>query len=139
MSIEEIEQRRAERKAAAARAREEQYALDLAALDALEIEHGDGAVSALEAPSYAAGLPTLAIVKCPAAEYFKRFRDRARRAKGQPDAIGAATDELALSCIVYPAADVYANMCSRFPGLHDSAGARAIELAQAKSEDAKKG
>lgn len=40
--LEEIEKRRAERKSALAVKKEEQKVKDLEALDALEIEHGDG-------------------------------------------------------------------------------------------------
>ena len=49
--LEELQERRAARKADQARARDEQYLKDLEALDGLESADGDGRVEALEVPS----------------------------------------------------------------------------------------
>jgi len=137
MNIAELEARRTERKAAATRAREEQYAQDLEALDALETELGDGAVSPIDLAAHSAGLPTMVVVRTPSALHFKRFRDMVRRAKDGNT--GAATDLLADVSVAYPDPDTYARVREAFPGVHDSVGVVAIRLAQGQATNEGKG
>jgi hypothetical protein len=138
-SVEEIQAARAARKASNEAARVEQYAKDLDALDALEVEHGDGRVCELSLPAYRPGLPTLVVVVCPAPDYYKRFQEMVRRAKGEGSKLGPAADLLADHCVAYPAKDVYAEVRKAFPGVHDSVAAAAAELSQAKGRDEGKG
>lgn len=133
--IAEIEARRAARKVATAKARAEQYALDLVEVDKLELEHGDDRVRVLTAPSFVTGLPTLAVVKTPDGPVFNRFRQMVRKAGQKTEAIGAAKDLLAASCVAYPDADLYGRMKESWPSIHDNVGIAAIELGEMGGKD----
>lgn len=141
MSIEEIEQRRAARKEGIAKARAEQYEKDLVEVDKLEVEYGDDRVSVLETSSFVSGLPTVVVVKTPVEDYFKRYRHKVRKARrrdgaADTEAVGAAADELAECCIIYPAdRDLYARMKAEWPSIHDNVIAEAIRLGEAKGKD----
>jgi hypothetical protein len=140
MGVEEIEKRRAERKEAIAKARAEQYEKDLVEVDKLEVEYGDDRVSVLETSSFVSGLPTVVVVKTPAEDYFKRYRHKARKARKQSgaldtEAMGAAADELAECCVLYPDKDTYARMKTEWPSFHDNVTAEAIRLGEAKGKD----
>jgi len=134
MSIEEIEERRAKRKEAIEKARGAQYEKDLEEVDKLEIEHGDDRVGVLKMPSFVTGLPTLVVVKTPAAAQFNRFRTRVRKAAQNTEAIGAAKDELAQSCLAYPDAATYERMREAWPSIHDNVGLEAIRLGEAEGK-----
>ena len=138
--IEEIEARRAARKAQTKAAFEEQYATDLEALDALEVEHGDHAVATykLDADRWKPGLPTLVVVHVPESAY-NRFRGMVRKAKDNAEARGAAADLLADSCVAYPARETYSAMRAAYEGLHDNVTIIASKLAEGKSADEGKG
>jgi hypothetical protein len=135
MSIEEIEERRAKRKDAIAKARAEQYEKDLIEVDKLEQELGDDKVRMLHTPSYSPGLPTVVLVKTPATSAFNRFRQMVRKANQKTEMIGAAKDLLASTCVAYPPDDaIYKRMCEEWPSLHDVVGVEAIELGQAEGK-----
>jgi len=133
--IAELEARRATRREVNDKARTEQYAKDLEALDRLEEEHGDGRVSALKMPSYVPGLPTFVVVNTPSASYFNRFRSMVRNANGKAQAQGEAKDLLASSCVLYPDAETYARMKEAWPSTHDNVGMEAIRLGEAGGKD----
>ncbi len=133
--IAELEAKRAKRKASADEARDVQRLKDLEELDKLEIEHGDGIVSALDTPSFVEGLPTLVVVKAPAPDYMKRFRQQVRKASKSVEAIGNAQDMLAASCVAYPDTGTYERMKETWSALHDSVGVEAIRLGQAEGKD----
>jgi hypothetical protein len=135
-SIEEIQAARAARKAVGSAAREEQLAKDLEALDALELEHGDDRVVSLELPAHIPGLPTIIVGRCPSKDYFKKFQDMVRRAKGDLVRIGPATDQLADVCLAYPDAETYKQVREAFPAIHDQLATAAAELARAKDSAA---
>lgn len=139
--LEALEKRRAERKGDTAKARREQLVIDLEALDALEVEHGESCLRTLEVAGFVKGLPTMVIVKSPGGTaFYKRYQDKARRAGKNAEAIGAAQDELAISCIVYPADPaVKKAMFEAFPGTVPSAAVEVIRFAELRSEDEKKG
>ena len=139
MLLQELEAKRAARKAALEEQRAAQYAIDLEALDALECEHGDGMVSSVEVPAFSPGLPTMSIVRAPKGVEYKRFRDRIANAKGAGAAIVQAQDELASACRVYPEPEVYKALCEKFAGLHVSASVAAVKLADARAADEGKG
>jgi len=139
MSVEEIEAKRAARKATAAKAREEQYEKDLAALDALEEEFGDGSVAALEVTGYVAGLPTLMVVKSPGKTgLYKRYSDMVRRSGGKAEKVGEAQDMLGTACIAYPDAEVRKAMFEAFPGMAITAAIRALKFVELEAADEKK-
>lgn len=136
----EIQERRAKRKAEAAKAEAEQYAKDLEALDKAEVDHGDGAVSSVRIP-FRAGYPVLVIVKAPEKAFLKRYRSRVKIKDGTFDA-GAnaeAAEELAPSCLVYPEKATFDELCGFYSGLAAQVGSEAIKLASGKAADEGKG
>lgn len=140
MSIEAIEQRRAERRTAIAKARLEQYEKDLEQVDKLEVEHGDDRLGILEMSSFVAELPTLVVVKHPSEEYVRRYRAKVRKARKQSgavdgEAIGAAADELGECSVIYPDKETYARMKREWPGIHDSVNMEAMRLIEVKGKD----
>lgn len=135
MSIEEIEERRAKRKEAIAKAREEQYEKDLEQVDKLEAECGDDRVGVLKMPSFIAGLPTLVVVKTPTASVFNRFRQMVRKAGQKTVEIGAAKDLMAASCVGYPDQETYDRMREEWPSIHDNVGLEAIRLGESEGKD----
>ena len=138
-TLEAIEARRAARREKTAAAKAVQYVLDMEQLDKLEEKHGDGAVKALHAPSHTAGLPTMVIVKSPAASAYKRFQDLVREAKGHQGAIAAAAEQLARACIVYPDAAQLAAMVEAYPNTMADAANAAAAFVQLQTEAEKKG
>jgi hypothetical protein len=137
--VTEIETRRAERKAAAQKARAEQYAKDIEAIDDLEVKSGDD-IATLNVNSYKPGLPTLVGVKAPSDVYYKRFAQMVRKAGNNLEARAAAQDLLAESCWVYPTdADARKAMKESFPGVLVSIAVKAAELAELNAEEEGKG
>lgn len=140
--VEEIEARRAARKAGHAAAREEQYAIDLEALDALEVEHGDDSVARLDVERYVKGHPTFVVLRAPRHDEYKRFCDLVARAsdKGSTDARRDAQDMLAHSVWVYPKeSDARKAMLKDFPGILLSIVLRAVKLVEAQATTEGKG
>ncbi len=137
-TLEEIEKRRSDRKAALRVAEKEQLAIDLDAIDALECEHGDSNVCRLEVP-FLPGLPVRVAARCPTEPEVKRYRDRVKPdKKGRPGDPVGAHEELAECCRIYPDADTYAKLRAARPALHGHLGAKAIELAGGREEEAGK-
>ncbi len=139
-TLEEIEARRAKRKAAAAEQRAEQRRTDMSALDALEVEHGDGCVMSLDTERFVPGIPTLVVVKTPSGELYKRFCQQVRKAGENKEARGLAQDLLAKSCWIYPSEDAErAAMLEAFPGTLVSITIEAAKLAELKTDAEGKG
>lgn len=132
--IAEIEARRAARKEATSKARDEQYAKDVARVDELEAEHGNDRVSVLKMPSFVAGLPTLVVVTTPTQLVFHRFRQMVRKASGNTEAMGAAKDLLAASVVAFPDPETYARMRESWPSIHDNIGLEAIRLGETEGK-----
>jgi|SRR6185295_18233678 len=130
-----IEAKRAARKEATAKARDDQYAKDLERVDELETEHGDDQVGVLKLPSYEPGLPTLVVVRTPAPAIFNRFRQMVRKAGKNTEAMGAAKDLLASSCVAYPDEETYGRMKEVWPSIHDNVGIEAIRLSESEGKD----
>lgn len=140
MTLEELQERRAKRKEANAKARLEQEAIDREAIDALEEEHGADNVAALEVNGFVKGLPALVVVRSPGGTpFYKRYVDQVRKANKNTALIGRAQELLGESCIVYPTDEtVLKQMQDQFPGLHISAGIRAIKFVELEAEEEKK-
>lgn len=129
--LEALEKKRADRKKSSAKAREDQYLIDLTALDKFEEDLGDGCVSSLSTDAYVAGCPTMVILKAPSEQYYKRFVQQVRKAGANLEARGAAQDMLADSCWIYPAEkDDRAKMIAAFPGILTSVAVEAAKLAE---------
>lgn len=137
--VTEIESRRAARKAAAAQAREEQYAKDLEAIDALEVESGED-IATLKVSQFKPGLPSLVGVKAPTEAYYKRFAQMIRKSGQNLEARAHAQDMLAESCWAYPNdADQRKAMKEAFPGVLVSIAVKAAELAELNADEEGKG
>jgi hypothetical protein len=137
--LEEVEKRRAERKAKVEAERNEQRAVDLEAIEALEIQHGDSSICMLEVP-YTPGLPNLVAARCPNDAEVKRYRASVKPDKqGRPGNAVAAAEQLAALVRVYPDDEAYAAICAARPGIHAQLGATALGLAVGKAEDEGKG
>jgi hypothetical protein len=128
------EARRADRKAATQKARDEQYAKDLEDIERLESEHGEDRVSVLTTPSFVEGLPTVVILRTPDKPRFDRFRTQVRKAGHNTEAIGSAKDMLASSCLIFPDEAIYAKMRESWPSIHDSVGNEAVRLGEAEGK-----
>lgn len=140
-TIAAIEAKRSERKAKLAEARSAQYARDLAALNDLEVEHGDGSVVALEVSGFVDGLPTMIVIKSPGgSSLYERYKSSVRKAGKNAEMIGAAQEQLGRGCVVYPDdAEARKAMSAAFPGLDLSAGIRAVKFVELEATDEKKG
>lgn len=136
--IEEIEARRAARREAEEKAKAAQYESDLEELEKAEAAYGCSSVAFLKV-DFVPGLPTMVVIRRPDAEYVKRFNQKAMAASGKPHLGGAAIEELADSCVVYPKPDVYQKMCETFGSLKLSVGARAVKMNEAHAVEAGKG
>lgn len=134
MSIEEIEKRREERRAATAKLREEQYAKDIVEVDKLEEEFGPDRVTVMKMNSFVPGLPMLVVVQSPDPSVMTRFRQMVRRAQGKHSDIGNAKDLLASSVVVYPDAATYAKMREQWTSIHDDVGNEAIRLSESEGK-----
>lgn len=130
-TVEAIQARREARRKAREEERALQAAVDLEALDAAEIEHGDAAVARVEVP-YETGLPTFAIARRPKQVEYKRYLARLKERDGKGDPVAAA-EEIAAACRIYPAKDVYDKMVERCPGLHTQLGVEALKLASGQA------
>jgi hypothetical protein len=133
--LEQAQAKRAARKAAAGAAEDLARAVDIEAIDALEIEHGDSNVSVVHVP-YTPDLPTCAAVRCPKPAEVKRYQARLKpkHEKDHPDPVVAA-EELAAICRIYPAdKETYAALCAARPGLVVQLGVEALRLAMGKSD-----
>lgn len=136
-SIQDIEARRAARKAATELAREEQRVKDMEALDSLEIEHGDGRVVAIDLGFFDPGLPTFVVARMPAPIERKRYEDMCVR-KTDGAALEAAK-MLASVCVVYPDKDTYEKVKERCTGIHTTVALEAIQLGAGKRREEGKG
>jgi hypothetical protein len=134
-TLEQVEARRAARKASLAASREAQRAVDVAALDAAEAEYGDESVVAIDVP-FSPGLPTLAVARCPKPVELKVYRARLREAT--PNPIKAA-EELAANVVVYPSGDALAGLYAARPGLQVQLGVASLQLAIGREVEQGKG
>ncbi len=135
-SIEEIEKRRADRKAKLREAEDAQKAIDLEALDACEEAHGDTSVCFVEVP-YTPGLPTMVIGRMPRPVELKCYRQSIKVAGKTVDiqASNEAADTLGKQIRIYPEAEVFEKMCAARPDIASMLGARGTKLAQGKAID----
>lgn len=129
------EQKRDERKAARAKAQAEQREIDMAALDALEIEHGDANVGYVEVPFEKPGQPTIVVFRVAKEVELKRFR---ARLKADAKAGVEAAEEVASLVLLYPEKDAYDAILVKRSGVHAQIGGGAIKLAVGKEVEAGK-
>jgi len=139
MTVEEIEERRAQRKAASNKARAEQYAVDLAAVDELETKNGYELNISLRVSNFVPGAPSLVGVRTPSALEYKRFSQQLDRA-GNADGKMQSHEQLAKACWVYPEDDdARKAMANANPGLLAGVGNVAVKLAEMETVEEGKG
>lgn len=138
-TIEEIEARRSARKAEIAKQRAVQLAVDLEALDALEVEHGDGSVRRVDVERFTPGMPTLVVVRAPTRAEFKRYQDGCKGIGGQKGDALAAANLICETCLVYPSREDFAKLLEVSPGIQAIAGVAAVELSAGKAAEEGKG
>lgn len=131
------ERRRAELKAQ----HDQQFAIDLEALDALEEQYGLAAIVRVDIAEnrYVPSLPTMAIYRMPTTAECKRYKDRLKPRGDKPvDQIGAA-DELLGACRLYPDAESCAALYEKFGFVHTHAAMLAIKAAEGQKAEEGKG
>ena len=136
-TLEEIEQRRAARRAKNDDDRKAQEALDLEAIDALEAADGMP-LHTMTANGYKPGVAVKIAFRAPSAIEYKRYKDLVNRAgKDRPDERVKAQEQLAACCMVYPAADTAERkaLLDAFAGVLISLSIEAAKVAEARSED----
>lgn len=140
-TVEEIQARRDARKATRAKARDEQRAKDLEALDALEEEHGDGLVKEIELADdmFFDGLPTMAVVRCPTGPENTRYEVQCKNAKANVEKLVEAGHTLGKACLVYPSKEVYAQLLEKVSTFHTRVSKVAVLLGQGGKEREGKG
>ena len=97
-----LEKKQADRDAAEAEAREEQYVTDREAIAALSDKLGVRVHHSKQVKQFVPGVPVIVGVRAPEAGEYKRLFSKVNNAKNG-DARVAALNELAQSCWVYPA------------------------------------
>lgn len=135
---EEIQQRRDKRKADLDKLEEAQAAIDLEAIDALEVEHGYNNIAVIIVP-FTPGSVTRVAARTPKPEEVKRYRHRVKPKKlgDVPNAQEGAA-ELSAVVRVYPDQAAWDKVLSERPGLDTQLGQRAIALAVGSEEEAGK-
>jgi hypothetical protein len=139
-TVEEIEKRRADRRATHDTARAAQEAIDLEAIDKLEAEDGTP-LHTMTSNSFKPGVPVRIAFRPPSAAEYKRYLDTVGTAQTRNDSKGkrAALEVLAATCLVYPAADARAVLFDAFPGTLVSLAIEAAKVAELRAEDEKNG
>lgn len=137
--IQELEARRAARRAAADASRNAQRATDLEAVDALEEAYGPGGVVLVETDRFIEGLPTMAAFRLPKPIESKRFHDRLKEKGGKGDPIQAG-EELAQVCREYPAKTpegdaLWTQLCEAFSQFKTNAGVAVSKASRGVRED----
>lgn len=137
-TIEEIEKRRAERRAKHDNARREQELADLEAIDALESAQ-DEPLHTMTSNSFKPGVSVKIAFRAPTPLEYKRYCDQVGRAqqKGDPIERRKAQETLAAVCWVYPEKDSDGRkaMLDAFPGVLVSLAIEAAKVAELRAED----
>jgi hypothetical protein len=134
-ALDAIEKRRAERKAEADKRRRAQRAIDLLALEELELEYGDGNVVSVDLIGWAPGLPTLVAARAAKPAEVKRYRSRVKVKHGEIEGTADGAEQIAASCVVYPKTpEEYEAILTQRPGVAASLGNAIIQHTQAKAE-----
>jgi hypothetical protein len=134
---EEIEERRAKRRAELAKVEKEQFEKDLEALDELEIEHGHGTIGSAKTAHFVPGLPTRVFFRTPKGPEYTRYTEQYGRATDKKSTAGQrdALTLLGKTCWLYPKDDdTKKALAETFPGLLVSVGLAASKKAEAETE-----
>lgn len=141
-ALEIAEDKRAARKAKLAEDRDAQKAIDTEAISALEEEHGDERVKAIDVPFHPGHVVKIAC-RCPSKVELKVYRDRVKPKRGRngmdqaPDLVAAA-EEIGTMCLIYPSPEKFNELLELTPGLLGQLGREAVSLAVGDEEIEKK-
>jgi hypothetical protein len=132
-------ERRAKREATLEEARDAQEAVDLEAIEALELEHGYTLNVEFQVQQFVPGFPTIVAIRPPSEAEYKRYFAQVNKANGSGDAKVAAHVMLAQVSWVYPAEpEARRAMLAANGGMLASIGNHASKLAELrKSEEGK--
>jgi hypothetical protein len=137
-TIEDIEKRRAERRANHDKARDAQEAVDLEEIDKLEEAAGEP-LHTMTGNAFKPGSPFRIAFRSPSGVEYKRYCDQVGKAqaKSDPGARRQAQELLAASCIVYPVtgSDAYKALLDAFPGVLVSLTIEVAKVAELRAED----
>lgn len=140
-TIEEIEKRRAARRASHDADRLEQERADLEAIDALEETLGEP-LHTMTANGFKPGVSVKIAFRAPTAVEYKRYLGMSGRAitANNSDARTKSQELLALGCLVYPAdGEARKMMLDAFPGVLVSLSIEAAKVAELRAEEEGKG
>jgi hypothetical protein len=138
--IKAIQEERRLRKEALEKQHDEQHATDLAALSALEVEHGDGNVKPIKV-RFEPGLPTLVVVRKPKPPEYNRYYSEVKvKANGKPGDARKGAEDLGALCLLYPPKDTdeddtRARLLEARPGLLSQVGVAAATMAYGDEVD----
>jgi len=136
----EIQERRDARKEQLEKLEDEQAAIDLELLDALEIEFGDSNVSVIKVP-FTPGSVTRVATRTPKPEEIARYRHRVKPKKiGEMPNTTEGAAELAALTRIYPKRDAdgdaaWSLILAQRPGLDTQLGQAAVKLALGSEEE----
>lgn len=137
-TVEEIEKRRAERRAKHTAGREEQTVIDLEAIDALEEARGEP-LHTMTCNDFKPGVSVKIAFEAPTPVQYKRYCDQVGKAqqKGDPDDRRKAQETLAEVCWVYPAkdSDERKAMLKAFPGVLISLAIECAKVVELRNEE----
>jgi hypothetical protein len=132
--------RRADRELDTAKARAAQEAIDLEAIEKLELAGGYMMNVENQVTQHVPGHPVIIGIRPPTEAEYKRFFSQVHRANGNGDAKAAATVMLAQSCWAYPEDPASrAALIAQNAALLASVSAVANKLAELKQDEAGKG
>lgn len=132
--LERVQKRRADRKDVAAAARDDQLAIDLEAIDALESLHGDAQIKVIHVP-HIAGMVAAVALRSPNAAELKRYRDGVKvRKNGQPGDPVEAHELIGSSCRVYPGEEAFDALCEKLTNIRAQVGVEAVALSTGEAE-----
>jgi hypothetical protein len=116
-------------------AKVEQEEADKSEFLALEDDHGYGSVHMLPGNKFTVGVPTMAIMRSPTGDEYKRYTSQIRGSKGEMQAVGRAQDLLARSCWLYPASkEAQSAFLEAYPGALSAIVMKAISVSDLRVE-----
>ncbi len=138
--LELAEAKRNARKAAHRALSDARKAIDVDAIDALEIEHGEENVGVLWVPYLSDDLPMAVAVRTPSKNEIKRYRAMIKPKKNgdMPD-LAPHVEQVGTSCLVYPAKEVFEALLEKRPGLLIQLGNVALTLSTGREQEEGKG
>lgn len=137
LTVEQIQEQRAKRRAEHERIEKDQFAIDLAALDELEAELGVDAVGSMKAPRFVPGLTTRVFFRSPSEDEYARYTKQYGTATDKKSTTGQrdALSLLGRTCWLYPKeVETRKALVEAFPGLAVAVGLAAAKRGEGEQE-----